>query len=56
MTDRLQSPRQHQIETVIFGTTTPAGRNFDLLLLVMIVASVAIVMLDSMAPLHTRSG
>ena len=56
MTDRQQSQRQHQIETVIFGTTTPAGRNFDLLLLLMIVASVAIVMLDSIAPLHTAYG
>ena len=56
MTERPQSERQRKLETIIFGTTTPAGRNFDVLLLLMIVASVAIVMLDSMASLHQSYG
>ncbi len=41
---------------VIFGTETPAGRAFDLALIVCIVLSVAVVALDSMASLHARYG
>lgn len=36
-----------KIHEVIFGTTTKAGRNFDLLLLVLIVISVLMVMIES---------
>ncbi len=56
MPHRQQTPLQERIETIIFGTTTPAGRNFDLLLLVMILASVAVVMFDSIMPIHAQHG
>jgi voltage-gated potassium channel len=45
--------RLHQI---IFEADTPAGRLFDLLLLVAIVSSVLVVMLESVASVRARSG
>ena len=41
---------------IIFESETPAGRAFDLALLVVIVASVAVVMLDSMTEVTARFG
>jgi voltage-gated potassium channel len=41
---------------VIFGTDTRAGRNFDLALIALIVASVVAVMLDSIDAMHARYG
>ncbi|MDX1804860.1 MAG: ion transporter [Alcanivorax sp.] len=41
---------------IIFGTDTPAGRLFDQLLIIAIVASVMAVMLDSVDSLHQRFG
>lgn len=41
---------------VIFEADTPAGRAFDLALIVAILASVAVVMLDSVASVHARHG
>lgn len=46
--------RKEQIHTIIFGTSTPAGALFDKCLLVLIIASVAVVMLDSIELLHER--
>lgn len=43
--------RMHQI---IFGTQTPAGRGFDLVLLVCILFSVVVVMLDTVESIHRR--
>jgi voltage-gated potassium channel len=40
--------------TVIFEADTRAGRAFDLALMAVILASVAVVVLDSMAPVHER--
>jgi voltage-gated potassium channel len=37
---------------VIFESDTRAGRAFDLILIALILASVAVVMLDSMASVH----
>ena len=45
--------RLHQ---VIFEADSPAGRAFDLVLLLAIVASVAVVMLESVASLRARAG
>ena len=42
--------------TVIFEADTPAGRLFDLLLIVAILASVVVVILDSVQPLKARYG
>ena len=45
-----------RLHTVIFEADTPAGRTFDLLLLVAIVASVVVVMLESVASVRARVG
>ena len=44
------------LHEVIFGTTTPAGRRFDLLLIVAILLSVMVILLDSMPAYHHRYG
>ncbi|MDG2137962.1 MAG: ion transporter, partial [Luminiphilus sp.] len=56
MRNRHHSERQQQVETIIFGTTTPAGKAFDLCLLGIIVLSVTTVMLDSVAAFHAQHG
>lgn len=56
MSIRNQSTRQQQLESIIFGTTTPAGKAFDLTLLAMIIISVVVVMMDSVATLHEQHG
>lgn len=43
-----------RVYTVIFEADTRAGRAFDMTLIAMIVASVAVVVLDSMASVHAR--
>jgi voltage-gated potassium channel len=43
-----------RLYTVIFEADTRAGRAFDIALIVMILASVAVVVLDSMATVHAR--
>ncbi len=45
-----------KIHLVIFGTSTRAGKRFDLILLVLIVASVLIVMLDSVKEIRAEWG
>ena len=45
-----------RLHEVIFEADTPAGRLFDLLLLVAIVASVIVVMLESVASIRVRVG
>lgn len=45
-----------RLHRVIFGTSTPAGRVFDLVLLILIIASVAIVMLDSVKEIRATWG
>ncbi len=45
-----------RLYTIIFEADTRAGRAFDLALIVMIVASVAVVVLDSVADVHQRHG
>lgn len=54
--EREQSSRQKQLETIIFGTGTAGGRNFDLLLIGAILISVAVVMIDSLSLAHARFG
>jgi voltage-gated potassium channel len=43
-----------RIYTIIFEADTRAGRLFDLLLIAFILASVTVVMLDSIAPIHAQ--
>ncbi|MES1923907.1 ion transporter [Salinisphaera sp. T31B1] len=55
MTDDEHSLRI-RLREIIFGTDTPAGRGFDIVLLVFIVASVANLMLISVAAIEARVG
>ena len=48
------SPWRRRMHEVIFEADTPAGKAFDVALLLVIVASVAVVMLDSVAGIHQR--
>jgi voltage-gated potassium channel len=45
-----------RLHTVIYESSTPAGKAFDVALLLFIVASITVVMLDSMPSLHKRYG
>jgi voltage-gated potassium channel len=53
---RQQSPLQLKFYEVIFGTETPLGKWFDVILILIIVASVAVIMLDSIADTHAHYG
>lgn len=54
--DSDDTPLRARLRTIIFGTDTPAGRGFDIALLVLIVASVADLMLVSVAAIEARFG
>ena len=54
MSKRQQSPLQKKYFDIIFGTETPAGKWFDIILILVILASVAIIMLDSVDRLDTE--
>lgn len=56
MSKRQQSPLQYKFYEVIFGTETPAGKWFDISLIVLIVVSVAVIMADSIPRLHAHYG
>jgi voltage-gated potassium channel len=47
---------RHRLFTVIFESETQAGRWFDLVLIAVILSSVAMVLLDSVAPIARRFG
>ncbi len=47
---------QQNLHEVIYGTKTPAGKTFDVALLILILASIIIVMLDSLPDLHSQYG
>lgn len=49
---RQQSELQKRFYTVIFGTETPAGKWFDIAIIALILASVLVVMADSMPGAH----
>jgi voltage-gated potassium channel len=53
---RPPAPWRERLHEVIFEADTPAGKGFDVLLLVAIVASVAVVVLDSVAGIRARHG
>ncbi|MCB1696456.1 MAG: ion transporter [Pseudomonadales bacterium] len=56
MSHREQTPLQLKFYQVIFGTETAAGKWFDLVLIAIIIASVAVIMLDSIVSLDDRFG
>ena len=47
---------QRRVFRVVFQTATPAGRAFDLGLIAVILASVGVIMLESVAAVHARYG
>ena len=47
---------KEKIKSVIFGTTTPAGKAFDIILIVSILLSVALVMFDSIEAYNAKYG
>ena len=47
---------KERLYTVIFGTETPAGRRFDLLLIAAILLSIAVLFLDSMRSVRAHIG
>lgn len=52
----IRAPWRVRLHEVIFEADTPAGRAFDIVLLVAIVASVLAVMLESVAPIRRQWG
>lgn len=56
MTARDLTPLQKAFYEVIFGTETPAGKWFDLVLIATILSSVTVVMLDSIATIRADYG
>jgi voltage-gated potassium channel len=44
------------LHEVIFGTETPAGRTFDVILMISISFSVLVVFLDSVQSIHDKHG
>lgn len=53
-TYRFHQQLRSSVFTVIFGTHTPAGRNFDIALLIAIVFSVALVILESISAIEMQ--
>lgn len=56
MSKRVLTPLQEKFYEVIFGTETPAGKWFDICLIVVIIASVLVIMLDSVHKLDEEYG
>lgn len=56
MTRRKQTPLQRRLYRIIFGTDTPSGKWFDLLLICAILVSVTVIIVDSIASMHERFG
>ncbi len=50
------SPLKRKLFVIIFGTHTPAGKLFDVILLILILVSVFAVMLESVTSIHTNYG
>lgn len=54
--DSIIRPWQAKIHEVIFEADTPSGKKFDVVLMTMILASVIVVMLDSVASIREQHG
>lgn len=52
----MRADRRHRLHEIIFEADTPAGKTFDVVLLLAIVASVIAVMLESVASIRVRYG
>ena len=51
-----ESNRQERLYRIIFGADTPAGKGFDILLFIAIMASVLLTMLSSVKPINEAHG
>ncbi|MFT7287511.1 MAG: voltage-gated potassium channel [Halieaceae bacterium] len=51
-----QTPLQERLYIIIFGTDTTLGKWFDILLILAILVSVAVITVDSMAAIHLAHG
>lgn len=47
---------KEKLHQVIFEADTPAGKNFDIILLILIVASVLTVLIESVEEIHNNYG
>ena len=56
MDETPQEARKQKLRQIIFGTDTPAGRYFDISLIICIVLSVALVFVDTIDSIHNRYG
>jgi voltage-gated potassium channel len=56
MTSREQTALQARLYNIVFGTDTPAGKWFDILLIYVILISVGVIIVDSMAGMHQKYG
>lgn len=56
MAVREQTPLQESVYHVIFGTESPAGKWFDIALILVILASVLVIMFDSIPRYHANHG
>jgi voltage-gated potassium channel Kch len=56
MTDEKSHQSRHTLHEIIFEADTPAGKLFDILLIVSIVISVVLVMLDSVSGIRAAYG
>ena len=45
---------KHRLHEIVYEADTPAGKRFDLILFILILLSVVLVMLESVASIHTR--
>ncbi|OYQ31863.1 ion transporter [Flavobacterium cyanobacteriorum] len=55
-TNKIQGGFRHKLHTIIYEADTPAGRFFDVMLLVLILISVVAVMLESVAGIRQEYG
>ena len=45
---------KHRLHEIVYEADTPAGKRFDLILFILILLSVVLVMLESVASIHTQ--
>ena len=54
--EKADSPLKQTLRSVIFGTETPAGKRFDIALMICIVLSVTLIFIDAIGTIHAKYG
>jgi len=54
--EKADSPLKQTLRSVIFGTETPAGKRFDIALMICIVLSVTLIFIDTIGTIHAQYG